>query len=136
VVVDSDGQLATKLGISADKVVLELGWGEDSDEDLRDSVEEVLDSEILGEGDDDEPVDVVLLWFREEDGDLTDVIIDAQTMLNTGGVIWLLTPKSGKDGHVEPSDIADAALTGGLSQTSNLSVGPEWNATRLVSRRN
>ena len=49
------------------------------------------------------------------------------------GVVWVLTPKTGNDGHVEPSDIAEAAPTAGLSQTSNVSVSDGWVGTRLVA---
>ena len=41
-------------------------------------------------------------------------------------------PKTGYDGHVEPSDIAEAAPTAGLSQTSNVSLSEGWVGTRLV----
>jgi len=47
----------------------------------------------------------------------------------------LLTPKVGRDGHVEPSDIQDAAPTAGLSQTSSFSIAADWSATRLVARK-
>ena len=53
--------------------------------------------------------------------------------LADNGVIWVLTPKTGRDGHVEPSEIAEAVPTAGLSQTSSASVGQDWTATRLVS---
>ena len=36
--------------------------------------------------------DVVLLWFREDDGDLVDAFFDILTDLKAGGVVWLLTP--------------------------------------------
>jgi hypothetical protein len=48
-------------------------------------------------------------------------------------VVWVLTPKTGTDGHVEPSDIAEAAPTAGLSQTSNVSLSDAWVGTRLVA---
>jgi hypothetical protein len=48
-------------------------------------------------------------------------------------MIWLLTPKTGRDGYVEPSDISDAAQTAGLSQTKSISVGKEWSGTRLAT---
>ena len=51
------------------------------------------------------------------------------------GVVWLLTPKAGRDGHVEPSDIDEAAPTAGLSSTRSTSAAPEWSGTRLVSPR-
>ncbi|HCU49474.1 MAG TPA: DUF3052 domain-containing protein, partial [Micromonosporaceae bacterium] len=49
------------------------------------------------------------------------------------GVVWLLTPKAGRDGHVEPSEIAEAAPTAGLASTSTVSAGVDWSATRLVA---
>ena len=82
----------------------------------------------------DDVVDAVLLWWREDDGDLVDALVDALSPLASGGVIWLLTPKAGRDGHVEPSDIAEAAPTAGLSQTSSISAGADWNGARLVAR--
>jgi hypothetical protein len=59
--------------------------------------------------------------------------MDATGPLAEDGVIWVLTPKTGRPGHVEPSDIAEAVPTAGLAQTSNISVGPDWTGTRLVS---
>jgi hypothetical protein len=48
-------------------------------------------------------------------------------------VIWLLTPKSGRDGHVPPSDINEAAPTAGLQQTSSISAARDWAGARLVT---
>ena len=48
-------------------------------------------------------------------------------------MIWVLTPRTGRPGHVEPSEIAEAAPTAGLSQTSNVSVGDTWAGARLVA---
>ena len=84
----------------------------------------------------DDVVDAVLLWWREGDGDLVDALVDALTSLADGGSIWLLSPKAGRDGHVEPSDITEAAPTAGLSQTSSISAGREWSGARLVAPRN
>ena len=61
--------------------------------------------------------------------------MDALTYLSETGPIWVLTPKVGRDGHVEPSDIQDAAPTAGLSQTSSFSIAADWSATRLVARK-
>ena len=107
-------------------VVQELGWDEDVDDGVRAAIEEQIGSDLLDE-DADDVVDVVLLWWREEDGDLVDALMDAMGPLADNGVIWVLTPKTGRDGHVEP--------TAGLSQTSSVSVGPDWSATRLVSSK-
>ena len=48
-------------------------------------------------------------------------------------MVWVLTPKTGRAGHVEPSEIAEAATTAGLSQTSNVSVSDDWAGARLVA---
>ena len=79
--------------------------------------------------------DVVLQWYREDDGDLVDVLMDALTSLADGGHIWLLTPKAGRTGHIEPSEIGEAAPTAGLTQTSSVSAGRNWAGTRLVAPR-
>ena len=126
--------VAEKLGIEPSTVVQELGWDEDVDDDLRAEVEERCGSELLDE-DAQEVIDVVLMWWREDDGDLTDDLVDAMSPLADDGVIWLLTPKQGRDGHVEPADIAEAAQTAGLSQTSNISAAEDWLGTRLVTSR-
>jgi Protein of unknown function (DUF3052) len=124
--------VAEKLGIESGQVVGELGWDEDADDDVRAAVEERCGSELADE-DSDDVLDVVLLWWREDDGDLVDELMDATGNLAEDGVIWVLTPKAGRDGHVEPSEIAEAVPTAGLAQTSNISVGPDWIGTRLVS---
>ncbi|MEV0116863.1 DUF3052 family protein [Streptomyces sp. NPDC050844] len=57
--------------------------------------------------------------------------------LDVDGTLWLLTPKSGIDGHVDPSDIAEAATTAGLHHTKPINVTPAWTGTRVAvpSRR-
>ena len=124
--------VADRLGIDPSAVVQEIGWDEDVDDDLRAAVEERIGSDLLDE-DDDEVVDVVLMWWRDEDGDLADALINATTPLADEGTIWVLTPKTGRTGHVEPSDIAEAVSTAGLAQTSNINISGDWSATRLVS---
>ncbi|GAA0364081.1 DUF3052 domain-containing protein [Microbispora corallina] len=124
--------LAERLGLKAGQVVQEVGWDEDCDEALRQSIEELTGNELVDE-DYDDVVDVVLLWWRDGDGDLFDALSDAMTALADGGQIWLLTPKAGRDGHVEPSDIGEDAATAGLSQTSSVSAARDWSGTRLVA---
>lgn len=124
--------LASRLGIKQGMVVQEWGYDDDVDNDLRAAVEEACGSELVDE-DSDEVIDVVLLWFRDSDGDLIDALVDAGTSMADSGVIWLLTPKSGRPGHVAPSDVTEAAPTAGLSQTSSISAAPEWAGTRLVT---
>jgi hypothetical protein len=124
--------VAERLGIEPGMVVAEFGWDEDVDEEVRVAAEERSGSEVLDEEADD-VLDVILLWWREGDGDLVEALMDATSPLAENGVIWVLTPKTGRDGHVEPADIAEAVPTAGLSQTSNISLGAEWTGTRLVA---
>ncbi len=124
--------VAERLGVEPGMVVQEIGWDEDVDDGVRAAIEEQIGGDLLDE-DADDVVDVVLLWWREDDGDLVDALMDAISPLADNGVIWVLTPKTGRDGHVEPSEIAEAVPTAGLALTSNVSVGSDWSATRLVS---
>lgn len=121
---------AQKLGIHKDQVVQELGWDDDTDDDIRFDVEDASGSDLLDE-DADEVVDVVLLWWRDGDGDLVDRLMDAIAPLADDGIIWVLTPKTGKPGHVAPSEIAESAPTAGLMPTSSANLG-DWSASRLV----
>lgn len=124
------------MGLSHGQLVQEFGYDDDVDFDFRDALEDDLGSELLTE-DDQEPVDAVILWWREDDGDvtdLTDALVDVQTSLDSGPV-WLLTPRKGRDGHVDPADAAEAAPTAGLHVTTNAGVSADWSATRLVARR-
>ncbi|MGW0081490.1 DUF3052 domain-containing protein [Streptomyces sp. NPDC003393] len=123
---------AARLGFQPGQVVQEIGYDDDVDQELREAIEEAIGSELVDE-DYDDVADAVVLWFRDEDGDLTDTLVDTLGFLDEGGVILLLTPKTGRDGYVEPSDIGDAATTAGLSQTKSVSVGKDWNGTRLLT---
>ena len=105
--------VAARMGIESGFLVLQRGFADDCQE----------------------VVDAVITWWREDDGDLVDELVDCLTYLTEGGPIWLLTPKVGREGHVEPSDIKDAAPTAGLSLTSTLPVAKDWSATRLVARK-
>jgi Protein of unknown function (DUF3052) len=124
--------LADRLGIKPGHVVQEIGYDDDCDEDVRDSVVALEGTELVDEYYDD-VVDGVMLWWRDGDGDLVDALVDALTPLADGGYILLLTPKTGREGHVEPSEIGEAAPTAGLSQTSTVSAGRNWSGTRLVA---
>lgn len=121
---------AHKLGIQRQQVVQEWGWDDDADDDIRADVEEACGAELLDE-DTDEVVDVALLWWRDGDGDLVDTLMDAIAPLADDGVVWVLTPKTGRPGHVRPSEIAESAPTAGLMPTSSVNLG-NWSASRLV----
>ncbi|MHC5904736.1 DUF3052 domain-containing protein [Streptomyces sp. S6] len=128
----AETSLAVRLGFQPAQVVQEIGYDEDVDQELRESIEETVGSELVDE-DYDDVADAVVLWFRDDDGDLTDALVDALGLLEEDGSILLLTPKTGRDGYIEPSDINDAAQTAGLSQTKSVSAGKDWVGTRLLS---
>lgn len=124
-----------ELKLPEDAIVQEFGYDDDVDFDLRERIEDLTGSALLDE-DDQEVVDAVLLWWRDGDGDLIDALVDAQTQLDTGGAVWLLTPKPGRDGHVSPADVESASSTAGLHTTSRAGVSEDWTALRLAPKRN
>ncbi|MER5459437.1 MULTISPECIES: DUF3052 domain-containing protein [unclassified Streptomyces] len=121
---------AVRLGFEPGQVVQEIGYDDDVEQELREGIEAVIGQELVDE-DYEDVADVVVLWFRDDDGDLTDALVDAIGLLDEGGDIWLLTPKTGRDGYIEPSDINEAAQTSGLSQTKSINAGKDWSGTRL-----
>jgi hypothetical protein len=123
---------AERLGLTNGMVVQELGWDNDTDDDLRVAIEDTIDADMV-DADYGNVVDAVLLWWRDEDGDLVDGLVEALTDLVGGGVIWLLTPKIGRPNAVDAADIAEAAPIAGLSQTTSAAVSKDWSATRLVA---
>lgn len=125
---------ARKLGFTQGQVIQEFGYDDDVDFDLRDAIEALLGSELVDE-DYQDVVDGVVLWWREDDGDLVDVLVDAQTTLADRGVIWVFTRKPGREGYVPPSDIEQAAPTAGVKATSTVSLSHDWTGTRLLTRR-
>lgn len=122
------------MGIQPGFLVLQRGFGDDCDSSISQEIAEVSGNALLGE-DSQEVVDAVITWYRDGDDDLVDELVDCLTYLTDTGAIWLLTPKVGRDGHVEPSDIQDAAPTAGLSLTSTFQASKDWIATKLVARK-
>lgn len=123
---------ADRLGLKSGMVIQELGWDNDTDDELRVAIEDAVDADLV-DGEYGNVVDAVLLWWRDDDGDLVDGLVDALTDLVGGGVIWLLTPKVGRPGAVDPADVAEAAPIAGLSQTTTATVSKDWAATRLLA---
>jgi hypothetical protein len=122
------------MGFVAGELILEVGYGPDCDDILRSEISQITGTTLI-DSQTTEVVDAVLLWWREGDGDLVDELMDALTYLTETGPIWVLTPKLGRDGHVDSSEIQDAAPIAGLSQTSTLSLAKDWTGTRLVARK-
>ena len=135
--VDSAG-MAARLGIKPGMVVQELGWDEDADEDLRASIVDISGGEMLDE-DTDEVADVVILWWREDDGDLVDALVDAISSLADDGVVWLLVPKSGRPGHVErggvPPHLAEHERLPGHLARVPVAADRHEKPNRLAQRR-
>jgi Protein of unknown function (DUF3052) len=125
--------LTARLGLQPGQVVQEFGYDSDVDDDLRMAIEDAIDGELADEGSFDDVADVGLLWWRDDDGDLVDALVDVLTNLADRGAVLLLCPKSGREGHVQASEIEEAALTAGLHATSTVSAGADWIATRLVA---
>ena len=121
-----------KFGLTKGQVVQELGWDEDVDDNIRMEIENVIDADLV-DGNHGDVVDSVLLWWRDDDGDLVDALVDSLTDLTGGGAIWLLTPKIGRPGAVDPAEVAEAGPIAGLSTTTTVALGKEWTATKLVA---
>lgn len=126
------GGAPERMGLTRGMVVQELGWDQDTDDALRVAIEDAIDADLV-DGDHGNVVDAVLLWWRDDDGDLVDGLVDALTDLVGGGSIWLLTPRVGRPNAVDPADVAEAAPIAGLSQTTTATVSKDWAATRLVA---
>jgi hypothetical protein len=125
--------LGSKLGLTEGMIVQELGWDSDVDDQVRVMIEDSIDGELVEEA--VEAVDLVLLWWRDGDGDLVDGLVDALPDLSDSGFIWLMTPKVGRSGYVDAADLAEAAVTAGLALTNTAGVSSDWAATRLVRPR-
>lgn len=131
---DAEKNLAEQLGFQNGQIVQEFGYDDDVDFDLRESIEAVIGAELEDE-DFVDVVDAAVVWWRDDDDDLIDGLVDALTALDDGGVVWLFTPKPGRDGYLPPNEISEAAPTAGLHVTSTVSAAPDWSGTRLVNRK-
>ncbi|MFC8567461.1 DUF3052 domain-containing protein [Streptomyces sp. NPDC057245] len=124
-------QIVERLGFAPGQVVQEIGHDDDSDAALRAAIEERTGTSLVDE-DHDEVADAVLMWWRADDGDLTDALIHANSGLDGDGSIWLLTPTSGRPGHVESGEVRDACETASLSQFTSVPVSAGWTGTRVA----
>ncbi|MEU6859889.1 DUF3052 domain-containing protein [Glycomyces sp. NPDC046736] len=125
--------MVQRLGLDGVESVMEIGFDTDVDAALRSAVIDTV-GELLDE-DSDEIVGAVLLWCRDEDGDLVDVLLDARDPLEESGVVWLLTPKAGRRGHIDPADVEESGALAGLKSTKTLNASPDWVAYRMVVAR-
>ena len=128
----ADLHAGERLGFKPKMVVQELGWDDDVDDEVRVKIEDAIDADMV-DGDHGDVVDAVVLWWRKDDGDLVDALVDSLTDLVGGGAIWLLTPKVGRPNAVDAADVAEAAPIAGLSTTTTIAVSKDWSATKLVA---
>lgn len=122
-----------RFDLSAGLILQEFGYDEDVDMPLREAIEETTGEDLVDEEYGD-VTDGAIVWFREDDDDLADLLMDAQTLMDDGGTVWLLTPKAGRPGHVVPGDIQESASLAGLHGTSTFVVGNAWSCTQLVEK--
>ncbi|MHB1065747.1 MAG: DUF3052 domain-containing protein [Georgenia sp.] len=126
----------SRFGFISGQVIQEFGYDDDVDGPVREVIEELTGHELVDE-DYGDVCDGSLIWWRADDAeqeDLTDLLVDAQANLDDGGLIWVLTPKPGRVGHVRPADIEEAARTAGMHATSAASVADSWSGIRIASR--
>lgn len=124
------------LGFAPGAIVQEFYWDDDVDETLRTQVEQHLGTELVDE-DYGDMSDGAIIWWRRDDGtvdDLTDLLTDASANFDQGGLIWVLTPKTGGPGAVESQFVEEAARTAGLRATSAAQLCPDWQGIRLQAR--
>lgn len=128
--------MALSLGFAQGQVVQEFYSDEDADDSLRRAIESETGAAPVDEGYGD-VVDGAIVWWRSddaEDEDLADVLVDALSNLDDGGLIWVFIPKPGRSGTVPVADVEDAAKVAGLHSTSAASVGADWVGIRLTAR--
>ena len=122
-----------RFGFTAGKVVQEFGFDDDVDEAFRAAIAEATGEPLVDENYGD-VTDGVLVWFRDGDDDLADLLLDVQSLLDDGGEVVLVTPKAGHPGHVQPRDVEEASSLAGLHATSSVVIGPAWSATHLAQK--
>ena len=128
--------MTVSLGFTQGQIVQEFYVDEDADQGIRDSIESETGEEIVDE-DYGDVVDGAIVWWRSEDAeeeDLADLLVDAMSNLDDGGLIWVLIPKPGRTGFLPVADVEDAAKVAGLHSTSAASLGSDWAGIRLTAR--
>ena len=123
-------EVVAAMGFERGQVIQELGWDADADEALRSSIMDAVDGDLVDEA--VEAVDAVLLWWRKDDGDVADGLVDALRDLSDTGSVWLLTPKVGRPGYVDPADISEGAITAGLALANPVKASRDWHAQKVV----
>jgi hypothetical protein len=125
---------AARLGFAEGQVVQEFGYDADVDDDFRFALEDLTNTDLEDE-DYGDVADAVLIWWRDGDGDLVDAVVDGLTNLAEAGFSVVLTPTAGRAGHLDASELEEAATTAGLHTSGAVNACEDWTATRLVAPR-
>lgn len=128
--------MAVSLGFASGAIVQEFYVDDDVDRSIRDSVEAET-GQALVDVDYGDVVDGAIVWWRAEDAeeeDLADVLVDAMSNLDDGGLIWVLIPKAGCPNSVRVGDVEEAAGIAGLHATTSTALGQNWAGVRLTAR--
>ena len=128
--------MAVSLGVASGAIVQEFYVDDDVDRSIRDSIEAET-GQALVDVDYGDVVDGAIVWWRAEDAeeeDLADVLVDAMSNLDDGGLIWVLIPKAGRPNSVRVGDVEEAAGIAGLHATTSTALGGSWAGVRLTAR--
>ena len=128
--------MAVSLGFASGAIVQEFYVDDDVDRSIRDSIESET-GQVLVDVDYGDVVDGAIVWWRAEDAeeeDLADVLVDAMSNLDDGGLIWVLSPKAGRPNSVRVGDVEEAAGIAGLHATTSTALGGSWAGVRLTAR--
>lgn len=128
-----DSGTIARLGLRPGLVIQEFGYDDDCDESFRESIESATGEDLVDE-DYGDVTDGAIVWYREGDDDLADLLMDVQSLLDDGACVWLLTPKTGVSGHVDAREVGEASSLAGLHATSTFVIGEGWAATQLVEK--
>ena len=128
--------MAVSLGFASGAIVQEFYVDDDVDRSIRDSIEAET-GQALVDVDYGDVVDGAIVWWRAEDAeeeDLADVLVDAMSNLDDGGLIWVLIPTAGRPNSVRVGDVEEAAGIAGLHATTSTALGGSWAGVRLTAR--
>lgn len=128
-----DSGVIARLGLRPGLVIQEFGYDDDCDEAFREAIESATGEDLVDE-DYGDVTDGAVVWYREGDDDLADLLMDVQGLLDDGACVWLLSPKKGVSGHVGAHEVGEAASLAGLHATSTFVIGENWCATQLVEK--
>ena len=107
--------MAVSLGFASDAIVQEFYVDDDVDQGVRDAIEGETGHPLV-DVDYADVVDGAIVWWRADDAeeeDLADVLVDAMSNLDDGGLIWVLIPKPGRPNSVRVGDVEEAAESRG-----------------------